>query len=72
MPRRFGGRRESEIFALLGLILVCLATLIQATIDWLQSMSEGAYKPMWQQILIVGMLLLALMSVLFSLISSKS
>ncbi len=57
-------RPGSSTLALIALFLVTLTTFIQNVIDWLQSMSIGAYQPLWQRILIISVLLLSLVGFL--------
>jgi len=72
MGRRFGKRSSgTQLFMLLGLLLVCLTTFVQAMIDYLQSKSMGAYQPTWQRILILMVVALSFTGLLFSYLANK-
>jgi len=68
MGRRVGRRDSgSDVILYLSILLVALTTFLQAVVDWLQSMSQGAYAPNWQRYLIMVIVLMAMMGLFFSL-----
>jgi len=71
MPRRRTRRNNSGALALIALFLVTLTTFIQNIIDWLQSMSIGAYQPLWQRILIITVLLLSFLGFLIAYMANS-
>jgi len=73
MGRRRTSRGDdgSDIILYLSILLVALTTFLQAVVDWLQSMSHGAYLPNWQRYLVIVIVLMALMGLFFSLHSKK-
>jgi len=73
MGRRRASRGDdgSDIILYLSILLVALTTFLQAIVDWLQSMSHGAYQPQWQRYLILIIVLMAMMGLFFSLHSKR-
>ncbi|MCD6300908.1 MAG: hypothetical protein J7L82_02440 [Staphylothermus sp.] len=71
MPRRKTTRNSSGTLALIALFLVTLTTFIQNIIDWLQSMSIGAYQPLWQRILILVVLFLSFLGFLIAYMANS-
>ena len=70
--RRFkGGRGSNQLYLLISLFLVTLVTFLQALVDYLQSLSQGAYMPKWQQVLILSVAFLAFLGLLFSYIANS-
>ena len=72
--RRFSSRTRSSntsVFMLLSLFLVTLVTFLQALVDYLQSLSKGAYMPKWQQILILTVAFLAFLGLLLSYVANS-
>ncbi len=66
-------RVNSGALALIALFLVTLTTFLQNVIDYLQSMSIGAYQPTWQRILIALVLMLSLIGFIVAyMANSKS
>lgn len=66
-------RVNSGALALIALFLVTLTTFLQNVIDYLQSMSIGAYQPTWQRILIFLVLMLSLIGFIVAyMANSKS
>ncbi len=66
--RRSGG---VHLLVLLSLFLVTLVTFLQAVVDWLQSMSTGAYQPLWQRILIALVAFLGFLGFLLAYIANS-
>ena len=66
-------RVNSGALALIALFLVTLTTFLKNVIDYLQSMSIGAYQPTWQRILIALVLMLSLIGFIVAyMANSKS
>jgi len=66
MGRRTSRSSESALILYLSILVTAMAAVLGALTDWFQSMSQGAYLPTWQRVMIVVTLLLSLFALMLS------
>jgi len=65
--RKSRGDDGSALILYLSILVTALVAVLGALTDWFQSMSQGAYMPFWQRVMIIITLLLSLFALLLSI-----
>lgn len=63
--------RDKNTLMRLGLLFVAATTLLQNLVDYYQSRSEGAYKPILQRVFIIMVLALSMIGLLLSYLATS-